>query len=82
MHLPSLFLAPNDKVSLKNDKIYGRKLHKLIPNIPKTSIFDNISHDHNKVIYNFPDYHLTDYDKLSLIRGLNCATVPNKVEYS
>ena len=82
MHLPLLLLVPNDKATPKNDKIYGRKLQKLIPNIPKISIIDNISHDHNRVIYNFPDYHLTDYDKSSLIRGLNSAILSKKTEYS
>ena len=66
----------------KNGKVHGRKLQKLIHNIHKTSIIDNISHDPNNVIYNFPNYHLTDSDKLLLIRGLNFAIPPKKIEYS
>ena len=33
MHLSSLFLLSNCKAVCKNDKIHGRKLQKLIPNI-------------------------------------------------
>ena len=59
MHVSSLFLVSNDKAICKNDKIHGRKLQKLIPNIHEESIIDNASHDPNKVIYNFSNYHLT-----------------------
>ena len=52
MHVSSLFLVSNDKAIPKNDKIHGRKLQKLIPNIHEKSIND-VSHDPNKVIYNF-----------------------------
>ena len=69
MHV-SLFLVSNDKAIHKNDKIHGRKLQKLIPNIHEKSIID-VSHDPNKVIYNFSNYHLTDSDKSLLIKGLN-----------
>ena len=62
MHVSSLFLVSNDKAIRKNDKIHGRKLQKLIPNIHEKSIID-VSHDPNKVIYNFSNYHLTDSDK-------------------
>ena len=68
MHVSSLFLVSNDKVICKNDKIHGRKLQKLIPNIHEKSIIDNASHDPNKVIYNFSNYHLTDSDQSLLIR--------------
>ena len=33
MHVSPLLLVSNDQAILKNDKIYGRKLQKLIPNI-------------------------------------------------
>ena len=48
----------------------------------KKSIIDNVSHDPNKVIYNFSNYHLTDSDKSLLIKGLNFAIPPKKIEYS
>ena len=82
MHVSLLFLVSNDKVICKIDKIHGRKLQKLIPNIHETSIIDNISRDLNKVIYNFSNYHLTDTDKSLLIRGLNFAIPLKKIEYS
>ena len=82
MHMPSLFLVSNDKAIPKNGKINNRKLQKLIPNIHEKSIIDNVSHDPNKVTYNFSNYHLTDSDKSLLIKGLNFAIPPKKIEYS
>ena len=82
MHVWSLFLISNDKANRKNDKIYDRKIQKLSPNIHEKSIIDNVSHDPNKVIYNFSNYHLTDSDKSLLIKGLNFAIPPKKIEYS
>ena len=58
MHVTSLFLVSNDKAIWKNDKIPERKLQKLMPNIRGKSIIDNVSHDPNKVIYSFSNYHL------------------------
>ena len=74
MHVLSLFLVSKDEAICKNNKIHGRKLQKLIPNIHETSIIDNISHNPNKVIYNFSYYHLTGSDKLLLehIHGYVC----------
>ena len=80
--MSSLFLVSNDRVIRKNDKIHGRKLQKLIPNIHETSFIDNISRDHNKVVYNFSNYHLRDSNKSLLIRDLNFAIPPKKIEYS
>ena len=53
MHVLPFFLVSNDKAIRKNHKMHGRKLQKLIPNIHKKSITNNVSHDPNKVIYNF-----------------------------
>ena len=82
MHVSSLFLVSNDKAIRTNDKIHGRKLQKLIPDIHETSITDNVSLDPNKVIYKFSGYHLRDPDKSLLIRGLNFAIPAKKIEYS
>ena len=46
------------------------------------AIIDNVSHNPNKVIYNFSNYHLTDSDNLLLIKGLNFAISPKKIEFS
>ena len=54
----------------------------MIPNIHEKSIINNVSYDPNKVIYDFSNYHLTDSDKLLLIKGLNFAIPPKKIEYS
>ena len=82
MHVSSLLLVSNDKAICKNDKIHGKKLQKLIPNIREKSVIDNASHDPYKVIYNFSNYHLTDSDKSLPIKGLNFAIPPKKIEYS
>ena len=82
MHVSSLFLVSNDKAISNNDKIHVRKVQKLIPNIHETSIIDKISHDPNKVNSNFLKYHLMDSDKSFLIKGLNFAIPPKKIEYS
>ena len=66
----------------KNDKTHGRKLQKLITNIREKNIIDDVSLHPNKVIYNFSDYYLMDSDNLLLIRGLNFASTPKKIEYS
>ena len=76
MHVSSLFLVSNDKAIHKNNKIHSRKLQKSIPNIHETSIIDDVSHDPNKVIYNFSNYHLTDSDISLLIRGLASVWIP------
>ena len=60
MHVSSLFLVSNNNATCKNDGIHGRKLQKLIPNIHEKNIIRNVSHDPNKVIYKFSNYHLTD----------------------
>ena len=60
MNVSSSLLLSNDKVIHKNDKIHGRNLQKLIPDIHETSIIDNISHDPKKVIYNFSNFHFTE----------------------
>ena len=77
-----MFLVSNDIVIRKNDKIHGRKLQNWILDIHDESIIDNVSHDPNKVIYNFSSYHLTDFDKLLLIEVLNFAIPPKEIEYS
>ena len=82
MHVSSLFIVSYDKVICKNDKIHTRKLQKLIPNIHEKGIIDNVSHDPNKAIYNFSNYHLTDSDKSLPTKGLNFAIPPKKIEYS
>ena len=46
------------------------------------SITDNASHDADKFIYDFSNYHVADSDKLLLIKGLNFAITPKKIEYS
>ena len=81
MHVSSLFLVSNNKAICKNEKIQSRNLQNLIPNSHEKSIIDNVSHDLNKVLYN-SNYYLTDSDKSLLIKGLNFAIPPKKIEYS
>ena len=46
------------------------------------SFIDNLSHDPNKVIYTFSNFHLAESDKSLLIRGLNFAISSKKIGYS
>ena len=46
------------------------------------SISGNVSHDPDKVIYNFSNYRLTDSDKSLQIKGLNSPIPTKKTEYS
>ena len=80
IHVSSLLLVSNDKAIRKNDRIHSRKLQKLIPNIHETSIIENVSHDLNKVIYNFSDHHLTDSDKSLIVRVLTMPFQPRKLK--
>ena len=80
--MSSLILVSNVKATLKSDKIHGRTLQKLIPNIRETSIIDNVSDDPNKVIYNFLDYKLMESDKALLIKVVNFSIPSKKIEYS
>ena len=82
MRVLSLFSIPNDKMIRKNNKIHCKKLQKLIPNIHETGIIDHVSHEPNKVIYDFSNYYLPGADKLLLIGCLNFAILPKKIEYS
>ena len=82
IHVSSLFLVSNDKSIRKNDKIHGRTLQKLIPNLHEKIISGNFSHDSDEVIYKFSNYHLTDSDKSLLVESLNFAIPPIKTEHS
>ena len=82
MRVLSLFSIPNYKMIRKNDKIHCQKLQKLIPNIHERSITDHVSHEPNKVIYDFSNYYLSGADKLLLIGCLNFAIPPKRIEYS
>ena len=46
------------------------------------SITHNAWYDPDKIVYNFSNYHLTDADKLLLIKGLNFVIPPKKIQYS
>ena len=54
----------------------------LLYNIHNTSIIDFLSHGPDKVIYNFSNYNLLEIEKSLLIKGLNFAIQPKKIEYS
>ena len=46
------------------------------------NLISKTSHDHQKVIFNFSSYNLSEHEKNVLCKVLNFAIKPNKIEYS
>ena len=73
-HVFNLFLIGNDEAILKHKWIQNKTL-KL-----RVTTLENCSHDLDKVIYNFLDYKLTEFEKSILCKGLKFAISPSKLE--
>ena len=75
-HLSCLFLVGNDSKLVKIKQIHYKKLHALGK--------DNSigAHDPDKVIFNYSSYKLSDIEKKVLVRGLNFALPPVKLNYA
>ena len=75
-----VFLTSNDKNIPKVRKIQGKKISKLCSN---NSYYESvISHDPEKVLFNFSSHSLTEHEKSLLSRGLNFAIPPKNVNYA
>ena len=77
-YICSLFLVANDKSFLHHDNIQKRKLKDLLQISLKEVIND--SHYHNKVIFNFSSYELSDVEKSVLCKSLNFSVKPESIE--
>ena len=75
VHLSCLFLVGNDSKLVKIKQVLYKKLHALGKDSSKGA------HDPNKVIFNFSSHKLSDIEKKVLVRGLNFALPPVKLNY-
>ena len=74
VHVTTIFLVSNDKEISKNQKTLDKKLHNLFfNNYYDTSV---MSHDADKIIFNFSSHVLTNHEKSLLSKGLNFAIPP------
>ena len=74
-HLSCLFLVGNDSKLVKIKQVHYKKLHAL----GKDSSIG--AHDPDKVIFNYSSHKLSDVGKKLLLRGLNFALPPVKLNY-
>ena len=80
VHVVTKFLVSNDKNIYKIRKNQGKKLHNLfLNNSYHNSI---ISHDPDKVIFNFSGHVLNTTEKSLLSKGLNFAIPPKNINYA
>ena len=79
VHVTTIFLVSNDKAISKIQKTHGKKL----PNLFLNNYYDNsvMSHDADKVIFNFSSHVLKDHEKSLLSKGLNFAIPPKDINY-
>ena len=75
-HVICLFLTQNDRKLAHHQNIHAKKLFNLGLELSK------VSHDPDKIIFNYSSYTLTKSDKSLLCKGLNFAIPPDKLEYS
>ena len=67
VHVTTIFLVSNDKSISKLQKTHGKNLYNLFYD----NYYDNsvMSHDADKVIFNFSSHVLTDHEKSLLSKG-------------
>ena len=80
VHVSTNFLVSNDKNIYKIRKNQGKKLHNLFLN--KSYHNSVISHDPDKVIFNFSGHVLNTTAKSLLSKGLNFEIPPQNINYA
>ena len=75
-HICCLFLVGNNKKITKVKETHGKKLKNLGLASPVKS------HNPNKIIINHSSYQLSDIEKTVLVKGLNFALPPKKLNYA
>ena len=76
MHVICLFLTKNDRTLAHHQNIHSKKLFNLGLEVSK------VSHDPNKIIFNYSSHNISKSEKSLLCKGLNFAIPPDKLEYS
>ena len=71
----NLFLLGTNKALRKHQKIQNKKFSKL-----SEVSCESVSHDSDKVIYNFSDYKLTEMEKSILSKGFQFLLPPKRLE--
>ena len=71
-----LFLTQNDRKLAHHQNIHSKKLFNLGLEVSK------VSHDHDKIIFNYSSHELSKREKSLLCKGLNFAIPSDKLEYS
>ena len=74
-HVICLFLTQNDRKLAHHKNIHAKKCFNLCLE------FSKVSHDPDKIIFNYSSYTLTKSEKRLLCKGLNFAIPPDKLEY-
>ena len=75
-HVICLFLTQNDRKLVHHQNIRFKKLFNLGLEVSK------VSHDPDKIIFNYSSHKLSKSEKSLLCKGLNFAIPPDKLEYS
>ena len=75
-HVICLFLTQNDRKLAHHQNIHSKKLFNLGLEVSK------VSHDSEKIIFNYSSHMFSKSEKSSLCKGLNFAIPPDKLEYS
>ena len=79
-HITRVFLASNNKIISKIQKVQNKKLDNLCSN---NSYFESVtSHDPDKNLLNFASYQLFEHEKSLLSKGLNFAVSPKNFNYA
>ena len=74
-HVICFFLTQNDRKLAYHQNIHSKKLFNL------GLEFSKVSHDTDKIIFNYSSYTLSKSEKSLLCKGLNFAIPPDKLEY-
>ena len=74
-HICSVFLCGNDNRLVNVKIVHDKKLYELHAETP-------LRNDPDKVIHNFSSVTLTDSDKSLLVKGLDFAILPTKLNYA
>ena len=75
-HVICLFLTQSDGKLAHHQNVHSKKLFNLGLEFPK------VSHDPDKIIFNYPSYTLSKSEKKLLWKGLNFGIPPDNLEYS
>ena len=74
-HVRTLFFGINDKILKSKSSVQQKKFYILLQE-------NETENDHEKVIFNFSKYALSDIEKKLLTKGLNFCPPPKQLKYA